>query len=192
MPLVIGVPKEVFPGEKRVATVPEVVEKLIKLGFSVAVQSGAGDGSNCGDDAYRASGAEVVADAAALYSPMKIAHMIDPGVQGTKAGLEQHHLFPRGYLEELAITDIKQVNQIANFALVEWDDNIAISDEAPSKYWPEYVKRFSTDELEQMSRWHALPEEWQHMDYQAFLDARRPLIAGVIRAGYERLCGMAD
>jgi len=38
----IGVPREIFPGEKRVATVPDVVEKLIKLGFSVAVESGAG------------------------------------------------------------------------------------------------------------------------------------------------------
>ena len=39
----IGVPRETFPGEKRVATVPDVVEKLIKLGFTVAVESGAGD-----------------------------------------------------------------------------------------------------------------------------------------------------
>ena len=39
----IGVPRETYPGEKRVATVPEVVEKLIKLGFKVAVESGAGD-----------------------------------------------------------------------------------------------------------------------------------------------------
>ena len=38
----IGVPREVFPGEKRVATVPEAVEKLIKLGFTVSVESGAG------------------------------------------------------------------------------------------------------------------------------------------------------
>ena len=36
MALTVGVPREVFPGEKRVATVPEVVEKLIKLGFRVA------------------------------------------------------------------------------------------------------------------------------------------------------------
>ena len=57
----IGVPREVFPGEKRVATVPEVVEKLVKLGFSVVVESGAGDAANCTDDAYRAAGAEVVA-----------------------------------------------------------------------------------------------------------------------------------
>ncbi|MGL6204004.1 MAG: hypothetical protein ACRC2X_06795, partial [Giesbergeria sp.] len=38
----IGVPRETFPGEKRVATVPDVVEKLIKLGFTVAIESGAG------------------------------------------------------------------------------------------------------------------------------------------------------
>ena len=51
----IGVPREVFPGEKRVATVPEVVEKLIKLGFTVAVESGAGDLANFSDEVYRAA-----------------------------------------------------------------------------------------------------------------------------------------
>jgi NAD(P) transhydrogenase subunit alpha len=68
MALLIGVPKETAAGEKRIATVPEVVEKLIKLGFSVAVESGAGDAANCVDDAYRAAGAEVVPTAAALWA----------------------------------------------------------------------------------------------------------------------------
>ncbi len=68
MPQVIGVPKEVFAGEKRVATVPEAVEKLIKLGFKVAVESGAGEGANCSDDAYRAAGAEVVEGTANLWT----------------------------------------------------------------------------------------------------------------------------
>ncbi|MCW5592382.1 MAG: Re/Si-specific NAD(P)(+) transhydrogenase subunit alpha [Burkholderiales bacterium] len=68
MSLQIGVPRETFPGEKRVATVPEVVEKLKKLGFGVLVESGAGEAANCGDDAYRAAGAEVVPDAATLWS----------------------------------------------------------------------------------------------------------------------------
>jgi len=72
MPLVIGVPREVFPGEKRVATVPDVVEKLIKLGFSVRVESGAGDAANFSDDTYRAAGAEVVADAATLWAASDI------------------------------------------------------------------------------------------------------------------------
>src|SRR5215212_1787891 len=62
MPQLIGVPRETFAGEKRVATVPEVVEKLIKLGFRVAVESGAGEAANFPDDAYRAAGAEVVQD----------------------------------------------------------------------------------------------------------------------------------
>ena len=67
MPQIIGVPKETAAGEKRVATVPEAVEKLIKLGFVVKVQSGAGDAANISDEAYRAAGAEVVADAATLW-----------------------------------------------------------------------------------------------------------------------------
>jgi NAD(P) transhydrogenase subunit alpha len=64
----IGVPKETAAGEKRVATVPEVVEKLIKLGFRVVVQSGAGDAANCSDDTYRAAGAEIASTAAQLWS----------------------------------------------------------------------------------------------------------------------------
>ncbi len=68
MPLTIGVPREVFAGEKRVATVPEVVEKLIKLGFAVTVESGAGVAASFDDDAYRKAGASIAADAAALWS----------------------------------------------------------------------------------------------------------------------------
>ena len=68
----IGVPREIFPGEKRVATVPEVVEKLIKLGFKVAVESGAGDLANFSDDAYRAAGAEVIDGAANLWAASDI------------------------------------------------------------------------------------------------------------------------
>ena len=72
MPQVIGVPREIAAGEKRVATVPDVVEKLIKLGFKVVVQSGAGDAANFSDDVYRAAGAEIAADAAALWSASDI------------------------------------------------------------------------------------------------------------------------
>jgi NAD(P) transhydrogenase subunit alpha len=70
--MLIGVPKETAAGEKRVASVPDVVEKLVKLGFSVAVESGAGDAANCGDDTYRAAGAEVAATAAELWAKSDI------------------------------------------------------------------------------------------------------------------------
>ncbi|MBS1157479.1 MAG: Re/Si-specific transhydrogenase subunit alpha [Proteobacteria bacterium] len=72
MSLVIGVPREVFAGEKRVATVPDVVEKLIKLGFKVAVETGAGEPANFSDDTYRAAGAEIIDSAAKLWATADI------------------------------------------------------------------------------------------------------------------------
>jgi NAD(P) transhydrogenase subunit alpha len=66
--MLIGVPKETAAGERRVATVPDVVEKLVKLGFTVAVESGAGDAANFADDTFRAAGAEVVPTAAELWA----------------------------------------------------------------------------------------------------------------------------
>ena len=68
----IGIPKEIHPGEKRVATIPEVAEKLIKLGFSVVVESRAGEHANFSDDAYRESGVEIVPDAEALWAQSDI------------------------------------------------------------------------------------------------------------------------
>ena len=72
MPQLIAVPRESAAGEKRVATVPDVVEKLVRLGFRVAVQSGAGDAANFADDTYRAAGAEIIDDAARLWAAADI------------------------------------------------------------------------------------------------------------------------
>ena len=76
--MLIGVPLETAAGEKRVATVPEVVEKLAKLGFTVAVQSGAGVAANIDDDAYRAAGAEIVGSAAELWAKADIVFKVRP------------------------------------------------------------------------------------------------------------------
>src|SRR4029079_11177321 len=78
MSLLIGVPREIFPGEKRVATVPDVVEKLIKLGFRVAVETGAGDAANFADDTYRAAGADIVPTAAELWAKSDIVFKVRP------------------------------------------------------------------------------------------------------------------
>jgi NAD(P) transhydrogenase subunit alpha len=76
--MLIGVPAETLPDEKRVATVPAVVEKLVKLGFSVAVQSGAGDAANFADDTYRAVGAQVMPGAAELWAASDIVFKVRP------------------------------------------------------------------------------------------------------------------
>ncbi len=78
MSLQIGVPRETYAGEKRVATVPAVVEKLVKLGFRVAIETGAGDAANFPDDAYRAAGAEVLPTAAQLWETSDIVFKVRP------------------------------------------------------------------------------------------------------------------
>jgi NAD(P) transhydrogenase subunit alpha len=64
----IGIPKEIHEAERRVAATPESVEQLRKLGFSVAVQCGAGQAASFTDDAYREAGAELVGNAGQLWS----------------------------------------------------------------------------------------------------------------------------
>ena len=78
MSLTIGVPRETFPGERRVATVPEVVEKLIKLGFAVQVETGAGDQANFSDEAYAQAGARVLGSAAELLGSSDMVFKVRP------------------------------------------------------------------------------------------------------------------
>jgi NAD(P) transhydrogenase subunit alpha len=64
----IAVPREVHAGERRVATTPDVVKQIIKLGFEVSVEAGAGAAASYADEAYVEAGATLVADTRALWS----------------------------------------------------------------------------------------------------------------------------
>ncbi len=68
----IGVPREVHPGERRVATTPEVVGRLLKLGYEVGVEAGAGAAASFSDEAYRDSGATILPDARTLWAQSDI------------------------------------------------------------------------------------------------------------------------
>jgi NAD(P) transhydrogenase subunit alpha len=68
----IGVPREVWPGECRVAASPANVKRLQKLGFSVQVETGAGLAASFDDDSYRKAGAQIVDDAAAIWEQSDI------------------------------------------------------------------------------------------------------------------------
>ncbi len=63
----IGIPKEVYSGERRVATTPDAAAQIIKLGFSVSVESGAGIAADISDDAYREVGVQIVNTAKTLW-----------------------------------------------------------------------------------------------------------------------------
>lgn len=122
-----------------------------------------------------------------LFSHKKISDLLDPSIQTKKKALERHHLFPRAFLERQGVEDRRQINQMANYALLEWPDNIEISDDAPTDYLPQLRNRFSDDDWEAMCKLHALPEGWEHLSYDQFLIQRRSLMSTVIRRGYEKL-----
>jgi H+-translocating NAD(P) transhydrogenase subunit alpha len=59
--MLVAVPKEIRDGEKRVALVPDIINKLTRLGLDVVIESGAGVNAQASDEAYRAAAAQVVA-----------------------------------------------------------------------------------------------------------------------------------
>ena len=68
----IGTPREIFPGERRVALTPDSAGRLQKLGYEVLVEAGAGAGASISDAAYETAGIKVVPDAASLWAEADI------------------------------------------------------------------------------------------------------------------------
>jgi hypothetical protein len=128
-----------------------------------------------------------ILNAPGLFSNLKVNELLQAGIRSNKSALERHHLFPKAYLHRIGITALQDTNQIANFALVEWSDNIDISDKSPREYIGEYKERFSEKELSGMYKLHALPDNWESMEYAAFLEERRKLMAKVIHEAYLRV-----
>lgn len=122
-----------------------------------------------------------------LFSHKTVRDLLDPALQTKKRPLERHHLFPKAHLAAQGLEDRRLINQMANFALLEWPDNIDISDEAPSGYVPKVMSRFDEAAWAQMLKDHAMPHGWELMDYEAFLLARRGLMADIIHQGFRVL-----
>ncbi|MFT6190529.1 MAG: NAD(P) transhydrogenase subunit alpha [Oleispira sp.] len=70
--MLIGIPKEIYPGENRVAIIPSGIDALLSAGFEVVIQEGAGDNSHYGDDEYRNCGACIAPSAQSLYDQADI------------------------------------------------------------------------------------------------------------------------
>jgi proton-translocating NAD(P)+ transhydrogenase subunit alpha len=70
--LIVGVPREIYPGERRVALVPMVVPTLLKAGFEMVVQSGAGQDAGYPDSQYLEKGAKVLPDREAVFATADI------------------------------------------------------------------------------------------------------------------------
>jgi len=130
-----------------------------------------------------------ILDADVLLSTLKVKDWLSAS-RRTVRGIEKHHLFPKDYLKtKVGLTSTKKINQVANFALVEWSDNIGISNDPPERYWPDQVadKHIEGKRRRRQEEWHALPDGWTSMDYDEFLAKRRRLMAQVTHEGFKRL-----
>jgi NAD(P) transhydrogenase len=87
--LTVGIPRESFPNERRVAITPQNVAILLKKGFSrVLVESGAGDAAQFTDDAYRKAGA-ILVDRAAVWSQSDIVLKVRaPSIEGSSSEVQ--------------------------------------------------------------------------------------------------------
>jgi NAD(P) transhydrogenase subunit alpha len=95
----IGIPKEIRPGERRVAATPETVGRLMKLGFDVSVETQAGAGASFDDSEYSALGASVVRDTRELWSQSDIVLKVQPPEHNSALGVHEADLLPeRGVL----------------------------------------------------------------------------------------------
>lgn len=92
----IGVPKEVQPNERRVATTPQVVGQLQKLGFEVAIESGAGSEANFTDSAYEEAGAILISDTRSLWSESDIILKVRAPQQHPELGVDEMELLREG------------------------------------------------------------------------------------------------
>jgi len=92
----IGIPKEVHTGEKRVATTPDVAARIQKLGFSVAIEAGAGAAASYADSAYAAAGVEIVSDTRKLWSDSDIIMKVRGPERHPALGVDELDLLHKG------------------------------------------------------------------------------------------------
>ncbi len=179
---------EADSGEDFVATLDAIIDTTLTADYwSIQLPSSLETSSAYGPTVFAYHASLVLLNARPLFSPLLLRDLLDPSTHAPRSAVERHHLFPRAYLTRIGIDRTVQRNQIANYAFVEWPDNAKIGDSAPSEYFPLLFSALSPQQQKQSRFWHALPEGWEHMAYEDFLQARRVLIADVVRAAFDGL-----
>jgi hypothetical protein len=164
-----------------------IVSQLTSDFWDITLPMDLSTSSSTSPSLYAYYAALYVLGANGLFSKLKVSDLLQEGLRSKKSALERHHLFPKAWLNRMGITEQRDTNQIANFALVEWSDNISISDTEPAEYLPKYLDRLSQEDKTKMYYWHALAEGWEQMNYSDFLTERRKRISLVVRDAFEAI-----
>ena len=129
---------------------------------------------------------QIVLNNPMLFSTGALTTHLLPGTSGTKNAIDKHHIFPKNYLSQIGYNSDRDRNQAANFTYLDYVTNIDISDDAPIKYVERYKEKLG-EEFKTHCENHALPENFESMDYLEFLSKRRVLMAQIIKKAFMRL-----
>ena len=94
--MIVGVPKEIMAGERRVAATPETVALMVKDGLTVYVERTAGEGSYHDDEQYIAAGAKMIADAAELFTLADVIMKVKEPQYNKEIGLHEVDMMQEG------------------------------------------------------------------------------------------------
>eukprot|EP01156_Anaeramoeba_ignava_P002556 Anaeramoba_ignava/a218725_473.p1 GENE.a218725_473~~a218725_473.p1 ORF type:complete len:1063 (-),score=285.44 a218725_473:31-3219(-) len=92
----IGVVKEIKPNETRVAITPDIAQKLVKKGFEILVETGAGVLANFSDSDYRRFGATILPSASKVWKQADIVLKLEPPMLNNETGVHELDLLPEG------------------------------------------------------------------------------------------------
>ena len=129
--------------------------------------------------------AQVVLGAKSLFSTVPLSQLLTLGSSGTKKAFDKHHLFPDNYLKQNGYLT-KRSNK-GNFTLVDYANNIYISDDAPEIYVRRFRQELGEEVYKQNCIEHALPYDFEKMDYELFLEERRKLMAQLVKTAFLKL-----
>lgn len=153
--------------------------------FSITLPSSLDANEATGPTWWGFVAAQVVLGAKALFSTAPLSQLLLTGSSGSKKALDKHHLFPDNYLKAKGY--LSQRSNRGNFTLVDYQNNIYISDDAPNEYVRRYRAALGEDEYRRNCEEHALPVGFEDLDYEEFLGKRRQLMGELVKGAYERL-----
>ena len=132
--------------------------------------------------------AQVVLNTPMLFSATPVSKYFILGASGTKNAVDKHHIFPKNYLTQIGYMTDRERNQIANFTYLDYVTNIDISDAPPVEYVERYRNRMGEAEYHKTCEDHALPPDFEKMEYIEFLKERRLRMAQIVQKAYKKLC----
>lgn len=122
-----------------------------------------------------------------LFSTAPLSQYFVLGTSGEKNSVDKHHIFPKHYLEEIGYDNDRDRNQIANFTYLDYQTNIDIADDPPTKYVGRYKEKLGEEGYKLACEQNALPENFEQLSYPDFLAKRRSLMAQIVKKAYKKL-----